>query len=233
MLDRLKLLSLQTALFAKQINLRNSLSIAQGINSASGNIFDGSPTVLPIQQNTPPNVPLIILKSTNGKYACNVSQNRVDYRFSVQKDPPDDIRDIWENYYNTLRQITEYFCKKNPTPILRLGFVTQFFVKLSDSANKHIADKYLQPGIIEDTWDINVNFLNRFRIETNEVNRWMKIRPIRNRKNPEDDTAMIVEIDINTLQERQNDFSQEEIDIFYEDAYLHIINQDIKIIILE
>ena len=233
MLDRLKLLSLQMALFARQVDLRNSLSIAQGINSASGNAFDGSPTVLPLQERTPPNVPLIILKSVDEKYSCNVSRVRIDFRFSVQKDPPADIRDVWEKYYDTARQIAEYFCRKNPTSILRLGFVAQFFVKLSTSANYHIIAKYLHPGIAEDTWDINVNFLNRFRMETREVNRWMKIRPIRNRKNPDDDTAMIVEIDINTLQEHQTEFSQQEIDTFYEDAYLHIINQDINKIILE
>ena len=233
MLDRLKLLSMQAAFFAKEIDLRNSLTIAQGINSAAGNVFDGSPAVLPLQDKTPPNVPLIILKSVSEKYACNVSRQRIDFRYSVQKDPPSDIRDIWESYYSTASQIAEYFCRKNPTPIIRLGFVVQFFAKLGNSANQHIGSKYIQPGIADDTWDINVNFLNRFRMETHEVNRWMKIRPIRNRKDPDDDSAMVIEIDINTLQERQNKFSQEEIDIFYEDAYAHIINQDLTKVILD
>ena len=123
--------------------------------------------------------------------------------------------------------------KKNPTPIWRLGFVSQFFAKLSRSANQHIVDKYIRSDMIKDTWDINVNFLHRFRMETREVNRWMKIRPIRNRKDPGDDSAMVVEIDINTMQEQQDELSQEEIDVFYEDAYLHVINQDVKKIILE
>ena len=111
--------------------------------------------------------------------------------------------------------------------------MSQFFVKLGASANSHILNTYIRPGIVENTWDINVNFLSRFRMERHDVNRWLKIRPIRNRKNPEDDSAMIAEIDINTLQESQKAFTQEEVDIFYEDAYLHIINQDIQTIILE
>jgi hypothetical protein len=232
MMDRLKLLSLQSALFIKKIDLQNPLQIAQGINSATGNIFGGPPAILPLQNNTPPNVPLIILKSKGEKLSCNVSRERIDYRFGIQKDPPAEIQHIWDGYYDALRQITEYFCMKNPTPIWRLGLVAQFFVKLELSANKHIISKYLQTNIIEDTWDINVNFLNRFKMETREVNRWLKIRPIRNRQHQEDDSAMIAEIDINTLQEQQQDLSQYEIDAFYEDAYLHMINQDLGKIII-
>jgi hypothetical protein len=233
MLQRLRLLSLQSALFIKKIDLQNPLQVAQGINSASGNVFNGPPAILPLQNNTPPNVPLIILKSSDEKLSCNVSRERIDYRFGIQKDPPADVQQIWDRYYDALRQITEYFCMKNPAPIWRLGFVAQFFTKLAISANKHILSKYIQPNIIEDTWDINVNFLNRFKMETREVNRWLKIRPIRNRQEQEDDTAMIVEIDINTLQEQQQDLTHYEIDAFYEDAYLHMINQDLQKIMLE
>ena len=235
MLDRLKLLSLQSAFFLKKIDLQNPLQIAQGINSASGSLFNGPPAVLPLQENTPPNLPLIILKTKDDKITCNVSRERVDYRYSIQKDPPADIQAIWESYYDTLRQIIEYLCMKmkEPTQIWRLGFVAQFFAKLANSANKHIISRYIQPGIVEDSWDINVNFLNRFKMETREVNRWLKLRPIRNRNNQDDDSAMIVEIDINTLQEKQQDLSQYEIDAFYEDAYLHIINQDISKVILD
>lgn len=233
MLERLKLLSLQSALFVQKIDLHNPLLIAQGINSAAGNVFNGPPAVLPLQENTPPNVPLIILKSIDEKLSCNVSRDRIDYRFSIQKEPPVDIQKVWDGYSDALKQITEYFCMKNPIPIWRLGFVSQFFVKLSTSANRHIAAKYLQPGIAEETWDVNVNFLNRFKMETREVNRWMKIRPIRNRQEQEDDTAMIVEIDINTLQEQQRKMTQYEVDAFYEDAYSHLVNQDLSKVILD
>ena len=172
MLDRLKLLSLQAAMFTRKMDLQNSLSVAQGISSAVGGLFSGPPTILPIQPNTPPNVPVIILKSSDEKYTCNVASTRIDFRFTVQKDPPTDIRQIWKVFYDCLKQINEYFLKKNPTPVWRLGFVAQFFAKLTASANEHIASRYLQPGVAEDTWDINVNFLNRFNMESQEVNRW-------------------------------------------------------------
>ena len=233
MLERLKLLSLQSALFVKKIDLQNPLLIAQGINTAAGNVFDGPPAVLPLRENTPPNMPLILLKSKDEKLLCNVSRDRIDYRFTIQKDPPCAIQDIWDVYYSALSQINEYFSMKNPIPIWRLGFVSQFFVKLAISANTHIATKYLQPGIVEGSWDANINILNGFRLEKHEVNRWLKIRPIRNKQNQQDDSAMIVEVDINTLQEHQQKMEQSDIDAFFEDAYSHLINQDLPRVILD
>lgn len=233
MQERLKLLSIQSALFIRDIDLQNPLLIAQGINSAAGNAFNGAPAILPLQKNTPPNVPLIILKSKNDKLICNVSHERVDYRFVFHNDPLTDIQVIWDGYLNVLKQITEYFCIKNPVFIWRCGFVCQFFGKLSVSANKHIAEKYLREGVAENTWDVNVNILHRFKLENRYVNRWLKIRPIRNRQNQADDSAMIVEVDFNTLQEDQKRMEQYEIDAFFEDAYSHLIHQDLPKIILD
>jgi len=239
MLERLKLLSLQSVFFIRKINLQNPLAIAQGINIATGNVFSGPPAVFPLKENTPPNVPSIALKTKDGKLQCTASRDRIDYRYDIQKDNPFDnpvdIRQIWDNYYGTLCQIVEYFSVKinEPTLVLRLGFVVMFLTELSCNPNYHIVSKYLQPGIVEDTQDINISFLNRFKMEALEVNRWIKIYPVRIR-NATNLPCMGILVDINTLHEQQSkDLSQYEIVAFFEDAYSHLINQDLPKVILD
>ncbi len=231
--ERLKVLGIQSVFFMRGLNMADPIGLAQGINSATGHIFNGSPAILPIQPGMPVHIPVIILKDKKEKFVCNVALARMDFRFTIQKDPPTAIRDVWGKYGSVLGQLIEFLTMKSPTPVWRLGFVVQFFVKLRGSANALINRNYLRDNIFGDTYEVHVNALHRIELGTIPANRWFRVKPTRSRSNPKDDTAMVVEVDINTFADRKQDFSREEIETFFENAYKHIITEDVKYIILE
>ena len=239
-IDELHVVSVQGAFFVKDLDLGNPLALAQGLNSACGNLFDGAPAVLPVPpgaptagpQAVPPNVPIIVLKTKDEKQHLNVGRDRLDYRQFFRGGPPVSLPEVWSRYDVILGQIGEYLTVKQPATVWRLGFVVQFFAKLDFSANAHLANAYLREGAFEGATDLQINALHRASVADIAVNRWIRLKPVRNKDNPTDDSAMIAEIDINTPADQSADLSQEEIEDFFGGAYDHLRTHAVGQIVL-
>ena len=80
---KLKLLQLQLALFFHDIENRPDRFISK-ISEVSGNIFDQMPTIIPVPVTAPPEIPVVILKSGDGTYTCNISKVRIDFVVNFQ-----------------------------------------------------------------------------------------------------------------------------------------------------
>jgi len=242
MLDELKAVSIQGAFFVKELDLGNPLGLAQGLNSACGNLFDGAPAVLPVPpqgaqpggpaQQVPPHVPVIVLKTRDEKQHLNVARERIDYRHLLRGPKPVTLPEVWGMCDVILGQIAEYLTVKQPTTVWRLGLVVQLFAKLEFSANAHLLGAYLREGVFEGASDVHLNALHRTSVADIAVNRWIRLKPVRNKENPDDDSAMIAEIDINTPAERDAEFSHEEIEDFFGGAYDHIRTHAVRHVIL-
>lgn len=243
-IDQLRVVSLQGAFFVKNLDLGNPLGVAQGLNSACGNLFDGPPAVLPVPpagpqggppggpQNVPPHVPVIVLKTKDEKQHLNVARDRLDYRRFLRGNEPAALPSLWGPYDVILGQIAEYLTVKQPATVWRLGLVTQFFIKLDRSANEHIADAYLRAGVFEGAADLQLSALHRTSVSDIAANRWIRLKPVRNKDNPDDDTAMVAEVDINTHADAEAELSQEEIEDFFAGAYDHLCRHAAAQIIL-
>ena len=225
-IDELKVVSLQGAFFVKKLDLTNPLLLAQGLNSACGSLFDGPPAVLPVPQegaqNVPPNVPVIVLKTKDEQQTLNVARERVDYRRFFRGGEPVTLPPVWSGFDVILGQIAEFLTVKQPVAVWRLGLVTQFFSKLEASANSHLAEAYLREGAFEGATDLQLSALHRTSVGDITANRWIRLRPVRNKENPADDTAMIAEVDMNTPADKATALSQEEIEDFFAGAYDHL-----------
>jgi hypothetical protein len=232
MLDELKAVSVQGAFFVRDLDLANPLGLAQGLNSACGNLFDGSPAVLPVPQNAPPNVPVIVLKTRDERQHLNVAHDRLDYRHLLRGPKPVTLPEVWGMCDVILGQIAEYLTVKQPTVVWRLGLVVQLFAKLDLSANAHLQAAYLREGVFDGASDVHLNALHRTSVADIAVNRWIRLKPVRNKENPDDDSAMIAEIDINTPAEQQAALSHEEIEDFFAGAYDHIRMHAVRYVIL-
>jgi len=231
-IDDLKVVSLQGAFFVKKLDLENPLNVAQGLNSACGNLFDGPPAVLPVPKDVPPQVPVIVLKTQDEKQHLNVTHERLDYRQLFRDGKPVTLPAVWGVYDVILGQIAEYLTVKRPTTVWRLGFVAQFFIKLDESANQHLAQAYLREGAFEGASDLQLNALHRTSVGDITANRWIRLKPVRNKDNPSDDTAMIAEVDINTPPNPAGDLSQEEIEDFFAGTYDHLCRHAVAHILL-
>ncbi|MBN1916290.1 MAG: hypothetical protein JW889_00155 [Verrucomicrobia bacterium] len=246
-IDDLNVVSVQGAFFVRDLDLSSPLALAQGLNSACGNLFDGPPAVLPVppagqagpQQagtvpgpNVPPNVPIIVLKTRDEQQNLNVARERIDYRRFFRGGPSVALPKVWGACDVILGQIGEYLTVKQPATVWRLGFVVQFFAKLEYSANVHLAGAYLRNGVLEGAADLQINALHRTSVADIPANRWIRLKPVRNKQNPADDSAMIAEIDINTPADQPAEFSQEEIEDFFGGAYDHLRTHAVEQIIL-
>lgn len=215
-------LSIQAALFVRALDFSDPLAVAQAIRRAAGDVFDGQPGVFPVPPNAPQDVPRIVLTDRGNRYQCKLSSGRVNLAFDGRKGNPPAIGVIWDEYCGVLRQLAEYLRKKNPTRVWRLGLVMHLFKVLGGSANSHILERYLKGGRFQKPYELQVNVLHKQELGEFQINRWLRLRPMRNREDPENDRGLVVEVDINTPAEQNNDFTEDEIAHFFEEAYQHI-----------
>jgi hypothetical protein len=226
-------LSIQSAIFVRGLDLSDPLLVAQGIRGAAGGIFDGQPGVFPVPPNAPENVPRIMLKDREQKYQCKVSTGRIDLAFDGSKRKAGSIGVLWDEYSGIVRQLAEYLKKKNPTRVWRLGLVVRLFKVLEGSANVHIREKYLRDDRFQDPYEMHLSVLNKESMGRLTINRWLRLRPMRKRDDPNDDRGFVVEVDINTPAEQTDNFTEEEITDFFEEAYKHIALQDMLLVDVE
>ncbi len=226
-------LSVQSAMFVHRLDFSDPLSIAQAIRAAAGGIFDGQPGVFPVPPNAPESVPRILLKDRQEKYECKVSTGRLDFAFDGSKKKASSIGTLWDDYNGIIRQLAEYLKKQNPTRVWRLGLVVRLFKVLEGSANTHIRERYLKDDRFQNPHETHLSVLNKESMGPFSINRWLRLRPMRKRDDPQDDRGFVVEVDINTPAEENNDFSEREITEFFEEAYQHIAVEDMLLVDIE
>jgi hypothetical protein len=223
-------LAIQSAVFIQGLVLSDPLSVAQGIQRAVGGTFDGQPGVFPVPPNAPQNVPRILLKDRMERYQCRISGERLDLAFDGSKMREKSIGTVWDEYAVILRQLAEYLKKKNPTKVWRLGLVVRLFKALQESAVMHIRKRYLRDDRFGNPYELHLSVLDRKRLGQFGINRWLRLRPTRKKDDPSDDRGLLVEVDINTLAEEKNDFSEEEITQFFEEAFQHVVREDVRLL---
>jgi len=223
-------LSIQSGIFIRGLDFSDPLAIAQAIRRAAGGVFDGQPGVFPVPPNAPANVPRIVLADKAKRYQCKVSVERVDIAYDGSKGKPGEIGIIWDEFSGVIRQLAEYLKKKNPTRVWRLGLVVHLFKVLERSANLHILEKYLRDERFREPHELHLSVLNKEQMGQFNINRWLKLRPMRKTDDPQDDRGLAVEVDINTPAEENNDFAEEQVTDFFERAYQHIATQDMLLV---
>ncbi len=234
--ESVRVVAIQSAFFWQGLDMSQPLVLARQINESLGPILDGEPAVLPPPKNVPPvagNFPRIILSTKDGKYKCNVGAARADIVFAEQSPEPPNLMAIWEKYSKIIQCFVAYIKDKSPAVVTRLGILFRLFRKLDLSGNEYVRKNFLQEKITETPFETHLNMLHRQRMDRFGINRWVRLRSLRNKENPEDDHALMMEVDINTLQEEQHPFVEYEMSRFFETAYEHLLNEDIKYLLIE
>jgi len=151
-----KLLQMQIALFFDKIEDRPD-KLMDKIDDALGGVFDQMPTILPIPPDAPPEVPSVIMNSSNGIYNCNIARSRIDFQIN------------YANSHNSISiNIEEFVEKARPFAslifgfknITRFGLVGQYFFRNSDPLKK-IQKKYLKNDL-GDLEELSIRYNKRF-----------------------------------------------------------------------
>jgi len=226
-------MGIQSAFFWQGLDLSQPLELANRINASLSFVFDGEPAVLPPPQPKMPRanlagIPRIILGSSDGRYKCNISALRADFIFAENSPQLPTLASVWEDYGKVIGVFMDYLRQDTPAAVVRLGIIFRLFRKLEGSANDFIHQKFLRDNLFEPPFEINLNLLNKTRLDRFGINRWIRLRALRNKQNPGDDTALMLEIDINTLTEEQHALNIYEIERFFETSYERLCTEDIK-----
>lgn len=134
----MKVLSIQMALFTGDLISRPDLMMSS-INDAMGNIFDAMPNIMNLPMNAPPEIPIAQTKSSNEKYALNVSRNRIDLLISPQYETQDGPLELVRSFKSSIDKY--YKSVLNLTDLVRAGMVITLFEEEENNV-KRIYDKY-------------------------------------------------------------------------------------------
>lgn len=199
--------SLQAAIFGT-IDIRDPLEVGHHVRSATGDLLDGEPLVLPLPPDAPLEIPRIVLKSKDERYSCNVSGVRLDL-FYRDKDPSRKWVDLRDEYLQYLVATSHTLVETLQATITRLGSVAEFEVPIEISPSLAMRRAYLKEGILPGEHEIQLGVLLRQSWQPIEINRWVRLI------GKEGESALRVVVDINTIPEKKYNFDIDGIESFY------------------
>ena len=120
-----KLIKLQIALFFFEIETRPDRLISV-VNDNLGNLFDAMPSIFPIPQEAPPEIPIVTLSDSNQRFSCSIARSRIDFSRVIS---------AGEQLDETDKVITDFQKKANlfvaavsqAKKVVRFGFIAQYF----------------------------------------------------------------------------------------------------------
>lgn len=210
-------MTIQSAVFNKS-KFRPDINFAAQLNQAAGNLFDGEPMVLPLPDDAPLDIPLIILQNSNRSYKLTIAPSRSDFFYihKASSESPVNIDEIYQDYKNIFNKILPLIAEK--FNINRLGKVVRFLFELESSSITQLTNKYLKNALVKSPWEIQIIVLEKTSINKFDVNKWIKLKSLRKKSDPKNDKNILLELDINTLEERSYELSLHDIHLFFDNA---------------
>jgi hypothetical protein len=212
----------QAVLFVNDLHISDHLGFASAFVHKTGNVFNYEPQILSLPPQAPPELPFIILKNREQSYGVQFAQNRINFFYQDMQNQNKELDSIFPTYRLYLGNVLEAVFELLPINVPRLGTVTHLFLQMSESTNRFLAQRLFREGVLSDPHQMQLAFLHKVQIENLTANRWIRYRTLRNQKEPFDDYAVAIEIDINTLQEEQHDFDAADILSFFMLAKEHV-----------
>lgn len=170
------LIELHLVLFSPGLFLRDKPRIAVEANGVAGDVFDGDPLILPIPEDTPAEVPRILLLSKDRQRSLEIASSRIALKLARSTDSSGLIElPAAFDMFGHLLQYASRAMKAEPN---RVGFVTQWFVDPgSREATRSLLESYLLPALpFQDPAEIELHELEKHEIAGFRANMWTRIR---------------------------------------------------------
>jgi hypothetical protein len=198
-----KIRKIQTAIFTRNFNISNDLERAgllTEIHQHTNSIFNGTPTQLPIPNDTPPEFPRFILNSMDGRFNCNIALSRVDVFYNVSPTSTESDSQLFETQKTNIQNIFSFLLGKSII-INRVGFIAAVEKILSPEEGNSI--DYLRNNFIrEDRFaspkELLFNYNRAGRSGNFEMNNLITI-------NAKENANIVIQTDINTVAERMSE----------------------------
>ena len=203
MLD-FKLIRYLAAAFTPDLNNFSSLKVANEVTRLMGQYVGDEPTILPTQQDLPPDVPRIIFSQPGNRWSLNISTSRTNLFY--QQKPFETNPDMPEKEFSTIASVFfSEFGNVISSQIQRVAFVSER-LSVQDDALNYIQNKFcnvdqLQKGrAFSGPKSFEIHSLKTYPWEGFDINSWVRIKA-QNIKAPEGEvkTAIVAINDLNTL----------------------------------
>jgi len=203
----------QVVLFYNFWKSTNLFKIADSFDKSFANIFDGGQkSVLPVNDQAPPEVPRIIMSSQNGEYQFQLSLLRAN--FIIQGEVSSKINKA----VDFAKKITDVSLNDYNWSINRVGLVINAKKEFNNNALKFLDKHYFSNNLQSQEKQKEIHSLIEDVWEDEKVNQWLRLKA--------NDNYLNIVVDRNLVPDDDRDLSKS--DIF---QYLEISSEKIKEII--
>jgi hypothetical protein len=200
-MENYKFLGLQIALFFKEPLLERVDLLSVGINEII-DVFDDSPQTLPIPESEP-DFPILILKSKDGMYQCNLFRSRVDLFLNISDENKNkDFIEHKKRFDPKIQSLFEFFSKKSE--INRVGYIAKLFF-ICDSPSNLIEEKFLK-NKVNRIKEINLRLNIGETTDNLKLNHITKVLPGQLVK--DESEGILIQKDINSVKEEEHKFDK-------------------------
>ena len=208
--------SAQIAYFLGSIDLSDRLKVAELIKKELGDILDGTPTILPIPDDAPLEIPRVIFPSKNNEFVCNVAVNRFDF---IQKVPDEkngiEFKLFKEELSKRVTKLNKLLFEELKATGNRLGLILNYNAIPKEGGLNFLKKIYL--GSSKDiSTELQLHKLTQGTIGDMKINNW--IRLVASNKQLAAGDRLVVISDINTSQSEKYALTKDTTEKFFADA---------------
>src|SRR5919106_420234 len=167
--------SAQIAYFLGTIDLSDRLKVASMIKDEIGEVLDGTPTILPMPDDAPLEIPRIVLSSKDKTTALNVAVSRIDYIYKTSEGEQGiEIKEFQEDFISKVNAINKLLFDKLKATSYRLGLIINYQALLKEGGLGFLKTRFL--GDPKDN-SIEVQFHKRNQVDISgmKVNNWIRL----------------------------------------------------------
>lgn len=217
----MKPVKLQLALF-----FRNTLDRPDekysSLNKKMNNLFNAPPTILPLPDDAPSNIPMVQLSSEDKKYNANISKKRAD--LFLNPNPEDgNLDSILKDFHIKSENFIDFFV--NFCRINRMGFISDNFISEINSIKK-INDKYFKKDLSKSI-ELKIRFNERDSSHGVEYNHITEISNVTANIDNSKKEGILIHKDLNNVQ-INNYFNKNDLMKLFENFSKNLSNEKIR-----
>lgn len=165
--------------------------------------FDGEPTVLPMPEDAPPDIPRLIFQSKDQQWKLEMASARINYRWMQRAETQQ--QSVPEVSHEFLQFLSHFLRIDNPR-IGRIALILYRYLLISEPAaiiSRHFCrDEWLRTGLVN-TKSFELHSHKRVSIGGFAVNSWIRFKTGQlTIPNTPARPIVLVEQDVNTLAEK-------------------------------
>lgn len=194
--------SFQTAIFTPDCSVFAAGRVVATILRRFGETFDGEMQALPLPSDVPPEVPRVVLQSSDGQYRLHAAPARIDSFWSAVAAKPGATLDLVKH----CAEVHEHYVRETGVRVARLGFILRRIYPIENPAQALI-ERFCNAASQQATFHRSAAFEihnhkqyvpRRGGIDF-EINSWVRCKSAL--ASPDNRPVILVEQDLNTRRE--------------------------------